>query len=150
MDERKYLNNIFDQYVQTQELLELKEEIYTNLHESILENLKEGLNKEEAFLKAVEDLGDMEQILGEFSKKKENIWKWLYYISSVSIVVGFFGALITFFDQIGWDGAFWALGCLYPFCVVQFAYIIWYRIGKVKKTKQSILIGIISGGLIFL
>ena len=90
MDEKEYLNHLFDQYVQTQELLELKEEVSINLHENIVAYLKEGLNKKEAFLKAVEDLGELEQILGEFAKKKENIWKWLYYISVTSIIIGLF------------------------------------------------------------
>jgi len=35
MDEKEYLNHLFDQYVQTQELLELKEEVSINLHENI-------------------------------------------------------------------------------------------------------------------
>ena len=48
MNEKEYLNHLFDQYVQTQELLELKEEVAINLHESIVDYLKEGLNKKEA------------------------------------------------------------------------------------------------------
>ena len=140
MDEKEYLNHLFDQYVQTQELLELKEEVSINLHENIVAYLKEGLNKKEAFLKAVEDLGELEQILGEFAKKKENIWKWLYYISVTSIIIGLFFGVITFLDQIGWNGAFLALGCLYPFCVVQSAYIIWYKIGKQKRLGGTILL----------
>jgi len=112
--------------------------------------LKEGLNKKEAFLKAVEDLGELEQILGEFAKKKENIWKWLYYISVTSIIIGLFFGVITFLDQIGWNGAFLALGCLYPFCVVQSAYIIWYKIGKAKKTGWNNLTGITVSVFLFL
>ena len=150
MDEKEYLNHLFDQYVQTQELLELKEEVSINLHENIVAYLKEGLNKKEAFLKAVEDLGELEQILGEFAKKKENIWKWLYYISVTSIIIGLFFGVITFLDQIGWNGAFLALGCLYPFCVVQSAYIIWYKIGKAKKTGWNNLTGITVSVFLFL
>lgn len=139
MNEKEYLDQIFDQYVPTKELLELKEEISINLHESIVDYLKEGMDKQEAFSKAVEDLGELDQIMGRFIKKKANIWKWLYYISGVSIIIGILVALITFFDQIGWNGAFLSLGCLYPFCVIQSAYILWYKMEKTKKWDGGIL-----------
>ena len=69
---------------------------------------------------------------------KGGIWKWLYYILGVSIVIGLLVALITFFDQIGWNGAFLSLGCLYPFCVIQPAYILWYKMEKTKKWDGGI------------
>lgn len=149
MDEKEYLNRIFNQYVQTQELLELREEISQNLHESITDYLKEGLTKQAAFSKAVEDLGELEQILDGFAKKSVNVWKYLYYIASVSIGIGLIVACVTFLDQIGWKGGFLALGCLYPFCIVQSAYILWYKAGKAKKTVWNNVAGIASAVFLF-
>lgn len=142
MDEKKYIDSIFAQYAPTKELLELKEEIFINLHENITEHIKAGLGKQEAFLKAIEDLGDVEQILGGFPKKENNIWKFIYYILGFSMVVGFFVAMITFFSQIGWEGAFLALGCMYPFFVIQPAYILWYKMKKTQNRGWRNLTGI--------
>lgn len=149
MDEKKYIDSIFEQYAPTKELLELKEEISINLHENITEHLRAGLSKQEAFLKAKEDLGDVEQILVGFRKKENNIWKLIYYILSLSMVVGFFVVIITFFSQIGWEGAFLALGCMYPFFVIQPAYVLWYKMKKNQNMGWRNFTGITLVFLLF-
>lgn len=149
MDEKEYVNRIFNQYIQTQELLELKEEISQNLHENIMDYLKQGLTKQAAFSKAVEDLGELEQILGGFSRKSADVFKWIYYIASVSAGIGLIIACVTFFEQIGWNGGFLALGCLYPFSIVQSAYILWYKVGKAKKTVWNNVAGIATAVFLF-
>lgn len=149
MDEKEYVNRIFNQYVQTQELLDLKEEISLNLHESIKDYMKEGLTKEVSFSKAIEDLGELEQILTEFKKKSTNVWKWLYYIACGCVGIGLIFACVTFLDQIGWKGGFLALGCLYPFCIVQFSYILWYKASKLQRTVWNNIAGIASAICLF-
>lgn len=149
MDEKEYVNRIFDQYVQTQELLDLKEEVSLNLHESINDYKKDGFTKEVAFSKAIEDLGELEPLLTEFKKKSTNVWKWLYYFACGSVVIGLIFAGITFLEQIGWKGGFLALGCLYPFCIVQFSYILWYRASKLQRTVWNNIAGIATAVFLF-
>lgn len=149
MDEKKYIDSIFEQYVPTKELLELKEEIAVNLHENIIELLKTGLSKEEAFFQAKEDLGDVEQILVEFPKKENRILKSIYYVLGLSMIVGLIIILITFLSQIGWKGTFLALGCMYPFLVIQPAYIFWYKMKKTQRMGWRNLAGITLAFFLF-
>ncbi|NLK75006.1 MAG: hypothetical protein GX288_06935 [Clostridiales bacterium] len=91
----------------------------------------------------------MEQNKKEAYAKAEIIMKIFYYISIISLIIGMAMALITFFDVLGWNGIFLGLGTLYPFCVVQTAYIIWYKVGKANLHIWNLSLSISSGLLMF-
>lgn len=96
-----------------------------------------------------EHLNEMEGFFSEFPKKKGNMWKSLYYISCACVAAGLLTALITYLNQIGWNGIFLAMGCLYPFCIVQTAYIIWYKVGRGKKKIWNIITALAFGVFLF-
>ncbi len=77
-------------------------------------------------------------------KKASNLLKVIYYMSITSIIIGVAISLITCFDQLGWGGIYLGIGTLYPFCVFQTGYIIWYKVGKAKLDIWNVAVGISS------
>lgn len=65
-----YVDRLFQDYEDTQELRDFKEEIIINLQERIKELENKGLSPEEAFDKAVAELGDITAIADQISKQK--------------------------------------------------------------------------------
>lgn len=142
MNEKEYLDCIFGKYVQTRELLEFKEEIYSNLKESILQNKKNGLSNEEAFQKAKDELGDLSQLLKQYPLQENKVEMWLYWVSIAAIIFGLSSAFITYCQFKGEYGVYLAFGSLYPFCVAEVAYILWYKLGHAKRTVCNIAMGL--------
>src|SRR5690606_14863046 len=65
-----YVDRLFQDYEDTQELRDFKEEIIINLQERIKELESKGLTAEEAFAKATAELGDITAIADQISKQK--------------------------------------------------------------------------------
>lgn len=71
MDSKRYIDNLFKDYEVTESLIDFKEELQTNLRDKI-ESMKErGLNSNEAFNRAIEELGDVYTIAEEMNLKKK-------------------------------------------------------------------------------
>lgn len=77
------------------------------------------------------------------------ILKVIYYLSVCLVIIGIIIGLITFFDTWGWKGLYLAIGTLYPFCVFQTGYIMWYKVGKANCNIGNLLIGMFSAILTF-
>lgn len=71
-DVKSYVDSLFKDYEQTAALQEFKEEIMSNLHARIEDLENSGLNKKDAFAKAVSELGDITSIADELSRQKRN------------------------------------------------------------------------------
>lgn len=69
---KKYVDDLFHGYEETPELRDFKEEITSNLHARISNLEEKGMQSNDAFTKAVAELGDITTIADEISKQKRN------------------------------------------------------------------------------
>lgn len=67
-----YVDGLFRGYENTSPLQEFKEEIMSNLYERIADLEQNGFNYEDAFTKAVSELGDITSIADDLSRQKRN------------------------------------------------------------------------------
>ncbi|MCL1828587.1 MAG: MFS transporter [Oscillospiraceae bacterium] len=72
MREKVYVDRLFADYEDTQEISDFKEEITANLAERVREFISKGIGDEEAFERAAAELGDITAIADETGKKKRN------------------------------------------------------------------------------
>jgi len=72
MKEKVYIDRLFADYEDTQEIRDFKEEIAGNLRERVKELASKGLGEEEAFDKAAAELGDITAIADDLGKRKRN------------------------------------------------------------------------------
>lgn len=72
MNTREYVDKLFDNYADTPELSDFKLEITANLDDRVADLQKSGFPPEEAFTKAVSELGNITEIADEISKQKRN------------------------------------------------------------------------------
>lgn len=72
MNTREYVDKLFDNYADTPELSDFKLEITANLDDRVADLQKSGFSPEEAFTKAVSELGNITEIADEISKQKRN------------------------------------------------------------------------------
>lgn len=70
MQERvgKYVHELFSDIPESKELCDLKEEVCANLHERIMEYMSNGGTEEDAFQKAVAELGDVSELASSMKK----------------------------------------------------------------------------------
>lgn len=71
MDTRKYIDSLFSDYQETQELIDFKEELKSFLDDRIKALVKSGMDEKDAFEKATNELGDMSSVADEISRKKK-------------------------------------------------------------------------------
>jgi len=71
MDTRKYIDSLFSDYEETSALIDFKEELRSFLDERIKALVKSGMDENEAFKKATNELGDMSAVADEISRKKK-------------------------------------------------------------------------------
>jgi len=69
----EYLNKIFKPYADSKVINELKEELLANLLEKYDDFLKEGLDKETAYQKTIDSLGDISEIIESISDKTNEL-----------------------------------------------------------------------------
>lgn len=72
MKEKVYVDRLFAEYENTKEIRDFKEEVAANLRERVQDFLKSGLDADEAFDKATEELGDITQIVDHMSQQKQS------------------------------------------------------------------------------
>jgi len=72
MKEKVYVDRLFADYEDTQEIRDFKEEIAGNLRERVKEFMSKGLGEEEALDKAAAELGDITAIADDLGKRKRN------------------------------------------------------------------------------
>jgi len=93
MDTRKYIDSLFSDYEETSALTDFKEELKSFLDERIKALVKSGMNEDEAFRKATNELGDMSAVADEISRKKkqeilaEMYMKTRHYMSTLRIAL---------------------------------------------------------------
>src|SRR5690606_38865178 len=133
-DVKKYVDSLFKDYEQTPALQEFKDEIISNLHARIDDLKARGIDDEEAFKKAVSELGDITSIADEISKQKRNELIHSMYVDRQTkigvkhaigyVVSGFvllFGVLVGFMTYFSNGVVFHAVSSAMPFVVASAA-----------------------------
>ncbi len=68
---KDYLNRCFDEYVMSEELLNLKQEIFANVTDHYADMISQGMDPEEAQAEVRASLGDIPALLGELGAEKK-------------------------------------------------------------------------------
>ena len=169
MNERiaKYVDNLFAIYKETEQLIELKEEIKANLFERINDSMANGVSEEEAFQKASKELGDLSELAEEISNKtkyefltnalqknKKNVFGIGFAIATGIVLIGFISCFITY---IRTDELFIALSTLFPFATVSIALFVFlgcstetnhqYAMKPLRATLYTIASLLLTAGL---
>lgn len=152
MNTREYVDKLFDNYADTPDLSDFKLEITANLDDRVTDLQKRGLSPEEAFTKAVSELGNITEIADEISKQKRNevIDKMYvhqkisltpkralaYVIAGGILAFGVIVALVMGFqrDLGGFEGISGAMGAI-PFATV--AAIMFTYLGLTQETAAN-------------
>lgn len=171
-----YVDNLFSEIYQTKELNELKEEITSNLLEKIKDFIDNGHGENEAFNKAVSDLGDTSELVEGLKKaSKQKIYEDMhtkqpidkkhvfgYVIASTVLLFGIMLSGITYSEV---KDLLSAVGALMPFIVISTGLFVYF--GLTQETKQNygmkwkramgyslatmmLLLGILLTGLVYL
>ena len=143
---KKYVDNLFSGIYETKELNELKEEISSNLLEKIKDFIDDGYSENEAFNKAISDLGNMSELVEGLKKaserkayedmyKKQPINKKHvigYILASAILLFGIMVSGITYFDA---KDLLSAIGTLMPLLIVSVGIFVYF--GLTQETKQN-------------
>ena len=70
---KRYLDEIFKPYEDSNTIKELKEELLANMQEKYNDLLKEVLNEDSAFQKTIDSLGDISEIIESISDKAKEL-----------------------------------------------------------------------------
>lgn len=100
MNIRTYIDSLFEMYEETSALVDFKEELESNLKARICHLEKTGLDEQEAFNKAIDELGNLSTLANELSlqKKQEVISHGFmknYVTSKRMALYVFFSSIIT-------------------------------------------------------
>jgi membrane-associated HD superfamily phosphohydrolase len=76
---RDYVDSLFAGYEENAELRDFKEELLSNLDEKIADFMQKNMNEEEAYQKAVSELGDVSVLADELAlKKRREVFEEVY------------------------------------------------------------------------
>ncbi len=102
---KRYIDNLFTDIGESQQLFDLKEELTTNMKEKITDYKSRGMEEDQAFKEAVVSMGDLSGLVDDMRKVGQDKAKQSVYaamsnrISTAGIVVGslliLFGILTT-------------------------------------------------------
>lgn len=162
----KYLNDLFVDVYENNQLIELKEEIATNLQEKIDDFINSGDSEEKAFSKSVDSLGDLSELvdnLKEVSKDKIQInlerpkpldkKHVIGYLSSATVLlIGLMASGVIYFQ---FEDLVTALGALFTSIVISGILLAYY--GLTHETvyiygmnkRRALAYAIASGTVLF-
>lgn len=101
-DLNKFVDSIFKGVHMNQRTVDLKEEIYSTLHESACELQKEGYSNEESIKEAISRFGSSKVLLLELIKLyrlRSKFSKWLLAICIIFVVLSISGGLIYYVNS---------------------------------------------------
>lgn len=161
-----YVNQLFAEYPDSQQLRELKEEIYANLQARIQESIENGMPEHEAMQKAMKELGDVSEIAEEISvNKKYEIIDQMYnhkplekkYAIGYALATGvsLFGIITAFIVFFQSGNLFITVSSLFPFAVVAVVAFTYLSLARetehqfAMKPLRALLYTIAAGVLTF-
>lgn len=165
---QKYVDDLFLGYEESRELADFKEEIKINLMDRIEDLKKKGMAEEDAFTKAVAELGDITSVADEISKKKRNEVIGQMYVHPKTEVgmkhaVGYvvaggallFGIIVGFISYFATGAVSHGVSSLLPFLVLSGAAFVF--LGLTQETAshfpmkwvRALIYAVASGLLLF-
>lgn len=145
---KKYVDDLFHGYEETPELRDFKEEIPSNLHARISNLEEKGMQSNDAFTKAVAELGDITTIADEISKQKRNELIGEMYIQQgnkvgVKHAIGYtvagsvllFGLITSLITYFSTNNIFYGISALLPFVVPTGAAFVF--LGLTQETARN-------------
>lgn len=143
---KKHVDSLFTDVYETRQLRELKEEICSNLLEKINELISMGTDANSAFNQAIEDLGDMGELVDGLKKAsdaklKEDLFKPVplkkghiiaYITASVTLLIGLFIGGYMFLQN---NPIFTATLYLIPFVLVSMPIFMYF--GLTQETMHD-------------
>lgn len=149
MKTQEYIDRLFQDYEDTPELRDLKEEIAINLQERVEEFQKKGFTPDDAFEKAVAELGDVTAIADQISREKRNevigrmylhsktpLSKWQAIGYAVSGGVILFGLIVAFITYYATGEVFKGMAALIPFIPIPGAAFVY--LGLTQETARNL------------
>lgn len=168
MKAQVYVDRLFQDYEDTQELRDFKEEITVNLQERIKELQGKGLSEDEAFRQAVDELGDITEIAEEISKqKRKEVIGQMYIHTRVPMskfhAIGYvacggailFGLLAALTVKASTGDLYTAIASLLPFTAIPAAGLVFLRLTQETSHrlpmdwKRAAFYALASGLIIF-
>lgn len=145
---KKYVDSLFSDIYDTKQLRELKEEVSANLMEKINDYIAAGYSEDNAFKKAVEELGDMSELIDSLKKasveKMEgNMMNGLgldkkhivgYLAASTILLFGIMAAGIIYLQG---KNLFNTAGTLMPFFIVATALYVYFGLTQESATDYG-------------
>ncbi len=173
---KNYVNDLFADIYETRQLLELKEEICSNLLEKIRDLIGDGYGENEAFNRAISDLGDMGELIeglkgASEQKMCEDMYERQplskkhiigYTVASAILLFGIMVSSIVYFDA---NDLLFTIGTFMPFLIISAGLFVYfgltqetqyiYGMGKKRATGYSLatmvsLLGIILTALTYM
>lgn len=167
-DVKSYVESLFKDYEQTSDLQEFKEEITSNLYARIDDLKAGGMDEEEAFKKAVSELGDITSIADEISRQKRNEILYQMYASrqtkiglkhaigyAVSGFILLFGVLVGFMTYFSNGVIYHGVSSAMPFTVVAVAGFMFLALTQETAMKypmdwkRALIYAILTGVILF-
>lgn len=149
MNVNTYVEDLFKGYEDSPALQDFKEEICSNLHERIQDLGRQGLSADDAFTKAIAELGDITSIADEISRNKRNeIIERMYFQHKTKIdtkhAIGYafagglalFGILIALITYYSTGEIFKGISSLLPFVLV--SGISFVYLGLTQETARNL------------
>lgn len=167
-DVKSYVESLFKDYEDTPALQEFKEEITSNLLARIDDLKTSGMDEDEAFKKAVSELGDITSIADEISKQKRNELLHQMYIDRQTkigvkhaigyVVSGFvllFGVLVGLMTYFSNNVVFHGVSSAMPFIVAAAAGFVFLALTQETAMKypmdwkRALIYAILTGVILF-
>lgn len=163
-----YVEGLFRGYEDTPALQDFKEEITSNLYDRIHDLENNGMDANEAFTKAVAELGDITSIADEISRQKRNEVIERMYIQPKTEVglkhaIGYvlaggvflFGVITAFITYFSTQVVFHGVSAFLPFIVLSGAAFVF--LGLTQETsrnvpmswKRAIIYALSTGAVLF-
>jgi hypothetical protein len=162
----QYIEQLFIEFPESVQLSELKEEVAGNLHERIQESVAMGMIEDEAFQKAISELGDVTKVAEDISiKARYEVIDHMYnkkslpkvhvigYVISVGILLfGIITALLVHF-QIGEN--FITISTLFPFALISISMLVYLGLTQEDQHQfgmrpiRAALYAVATGVLLF-
>ncbi|MFL0365424.1 permease prefix domain 1-containing protein [Pseudobacillus sp. 179-B 2D1 NHS] len=142
---KEYIEQVFADFPPSNQLNELKEEVEVNLQERIQEFTNQGMNEEEAFQKAISQLGDVTKVAEDIGIKahyevidhmynKKPLPKVHVFGYVISIGILLFGMITALLVHLRMEEYYITISTLFPFALVSISALVY--LGLTQETPH--------------
>ncbi|KMY55250.1 hypothetical protein AC623_16025 [Bacillus sp. FJAT-27231] len=142
---KQYIEQVFADFPPSNQLTELKEEVEANLQERIQEFTHQGMNGEEAFQKAISQLGDITKVAEDIGiKARYEVIDHMYnkkplpkvhvfgYVISIGVLL--FGIITALLVHLRMEEYYITVSTLFPFAFVSISALVY--LGLTQETPH--------------